>query len=65
LGAVGSVPFSRLDRVAQYGRDYPALGAAKATLDPPRVLARPGQASSTRRADPVRPPTQPGAAVAV
>ena len=39
---VGSVPFSPLDWIAQYGRDYPAFAAAKARLDPRRVLA-PGQ----------------------
>ena len=39
---VGSVPFGPLDWVAQYGRDFPAFAAAKATWDPRRVLA-PGQ----------------------
>jgi cytokinin dehydrogenase len=39
---VGSVPFSPLDWIVQYGRDYPAFAAAKATWDPRRVLA-PGQ----------------------
>ena len=39
---VGSVPFTPLDWVAHYGRDYPAFVAAKATWDPRRVLA-PGQ----------------------
>jgi FAD/FMN-containing dehydrogenase len=39
---VGSVRLRPLDWVAHYGRDFPAFAAAKARLDPRRVLA-PGQ----------------------
>jgi FAD/FMN-containing dehydrogenase len=39
---VGSVPLTPADWVRHYGRDYPALVAAKAAWDPRRVLA-PGQ----------------------
>ena len=39
---VGSVPLSPSDWVVHYGRDYPALLAAKAAWDPRRVLT-PGQ----------------------
>ena len=49
---VGSVPFSPLDWIAQYGRDYPAFAAAKARLGPRAGCSRPGRASSAHRADP-------------
>lgn len=39
---VGSVPLTPRDWAVHYGRDYPALVAAKAAWDPRRVLA-PGQ----------------------
>ncbi|HEY6744079.1 MAG TPA: FAD-binding protein [Mycobacteriales bacterium] len=39
---VGSVPLTARDWAVHYGRDYPALLAAKAAWDPRRVLA-PGQ----------------------
>lgn len=39
---IGSVPLTRADWVAHYGRDFPAFAAAKATWDPRRILS-PGQ----------------------
>jgi hypothetical protein len=39
---VGSVPLTPRDWAGHYGRDYPALVAAKAAWDSRRVLA-PGQ----------------------
>jgi cytokinin dehydrogenase len=36
------VPFTPLDWIAHYGRDYPAFVAAKAIWDPRRILS-PGQ----------------------
>ena len=49
---VGSVPFSPLDWVAQYGRDYPALRRGQGEAWTRAGCSRPGRASSARRADP-------------
>ena len=58
---VGSVPFSPLDWVAQYGRDYPAFAAAKARLGPaPGARARAGhlRPAALTRAVGLAPPTR-------